>query len=76
MHRVLLALVLPGCLSACAITSSSQSGPHGRPVHYIDGMTAAVAYDKAGALCPAGYDILGNPGQTSVVDYEMTVECH
>ena len=63
-------------LSACAITSSSNTGPHGRPVHYIDGMSAAIAFNKAGALCANGYDILGEPKQTSAFDYEMTVECH
>lgn len=62
-------------LSACVMTSGSQTGPNGRPVHYIDGMSARAAYDKAGQLCPGGYQILGNPQQTSVMDYEMTVEC-
>jgi len=62
-------------ISACAITSSSQTGPNGRPIHYIDGTSAGVAYDTAGRLCPNGYDILGNPEQTSIMDYEMTIEC-
>lgn len=62
-------------LSACAITSGSSTGPNGRPVHYIDGMSAGVAFNKAGELCPNGYDILGEPKQTSIIDYEMTVEC-
>ncbi len=62
-------------LSGCAITSSHASGPNGKPVHYIDGMSAGVAYKKANELCPEGYEILGNPKQTSVIDYEMTIEC-
>jgi hypothetical protein len=62
-------------LSACAITSGYGSGPHGRPVYFIDGMSAGIAYRKAAAKCPNGYDIIGDPRQTSLVDYKMTVEC-
>jgi len=62
-------------LAGCAITSSHHSGPNGRPVHWIDGTSAAAAYSKAGELCPYGYEILGAPMQVSVVDYVMTVEC-
>lgn len=61
--------------TGCAITSGFHSGPNGRPVHYIDGMTAGVAYKKAAQLCPSGYEILGDPRQTTALDYEMTVEC-
>lgn len=62
-------------LGGCAITSSHHAGPNGRPVHYIDGMTASAAYSKAAELCPQGYNILGAPEQKSVVDYVMTIEC-
>ena len=62
-------------ISACAITSGSQTGPNGRPIHYIDATSAGVAYDKAGAFCPNGYDIIGNPEQISIMDYVITVEC-
>ena len=62
-------------LAGCAITSGHHSGPNGRPVHYIDGMSASVAFRKAQELCPHGYDILGAPRQSSPIDYEMTVEC-
>lgn len=41
----------------------------------IDGMSAGVAYKKADQLCPSGYDIIAQQGQTSVLDYVMTVEC-
>lgn len=71
-YLILLA-VLP--LTACAITSGNARGPDGTPVHYIDGMSASVAYAKANKLCPGGYRILGEPRQTSVIDYVMTVEC-
>lgn len=62
-------------LSSCAITSGHKTGPNGRPVYFIDGMSASVAYRKASELCPMGYDLLGDPRQTSVVDYVMTIEC-
>jgi hypothetical protein len=42
---------------------------------HIDGMSAGTAYAKAKELCPKGYAIIGNPRQTSVLDYEMTIEC-
>lgn len=64
-----------GTLFGCAITSGHHSGPNGRPVYYIDGMSAGVAYQKAGELCPSGYTLLGDPRQTTPMDYEMTVEC-
>lgn len=67
----LLALAMNGC----AMTSSHQSGPNGRPVHFIDGMTARATYSKANQLCPRGYNILGNPEQKSPFDYVMTIEC-
>lgn len=67
--------ILAVLLGGCAITSSHHSGPNGRPVHYIDGMTASAAYSKAAELCPQGYAILGAPEQKSVVDYVMTIEC-
>ena len=41
----------------------------------IDGMSAGVAYKKADQLCPNGYDIIAQQGQTSVIDYMMTIEC-
>lgn len=68
-------IVFCAALSSCAITSGNMRGPNGAPVHFIDGMSASVAYAKANQLCPSGYRILGEPRQTSVVDYEMTVEC-
>jgi len=59
----------------CAITSGYHSGPNGRPVHYIDGISAGSTYKKASTLCPHGYVVLGEPKQTSLVDYVMTIEC-
>jgi len=44
-------------------------------VHFIDGMSASVAYQKAGELCPSGYAIIGEPRQVSIMDYTMTIEC-
>jgi hypothetical protein len=70
-----LAPVLLLLLAGCAITSSHPSGPNGRPVHYIDGMSASVAFRKAQELCPHGYELLGAPRQSSPLDYEMTIEC-
>jgi hypothetical protein len=74
--KYLLATVLPlSVLTGCAISSGHALGPNGRPVHWIDGMSASVAYEKANRLCPHGYNILGNPEQKSIIDYVMTVEC-
>lgn len=75
MERYLIAMAAAAALAGCAITSSSNHGPSGQPVHFIDGMSAGVAYDKAHELCPMGYAILGEPRQVSVVDYIMTIEC-
>lgn len=75
MTNLLAAFCVALTLTGCAITSSHHSGPNGRPVHYIDGMTASAAYSKAAELCPQGYAILGAPDQKSVLDYVMTIEC-
>ena len=69
---ILLASVLA---IGCAITSGYRVGPNGNPVHYIDGMSAGTAYEKAHALCRNGYTIIGEPKQTSIMDYVMTIEC-
>ncbi|MNE54524.1 hypothetical protein D3C77_544850 [compost metagenome] len=68
-------LVATQLLSACAITSSNAMGPNGRPVHFIDGTTASVSFDKASELCPHGYTMLSPPEQTTPLDYVMTIEC-
>lgn len=75
MKKTICAALAAALLAGCAITSSHHSGPNGRPVHYIDGMTASAAYSKASELCPYGYTILGNPEQKTAFDYVMTVEC-
>jgi len=62
-------------MSGCAITSSYDHGPNGGSVHMIDGMSAGAAYRKADHLCPSGYNVLQIQGQTSPIDYTMTVEC-
>jgi hypothetical protein len=73
--RILFVAIAAIAMSGCAITSSYSRGPNGGSVHMIDGMSAGVAYSKADRLCPNGYTILSNQGQTSVMDYIMTVEC-
>ena len=73
MNKCLLIIAL--ALSGCAITSGYSRGPDGGAVHMIDGMSAGVAYSKADQFCPNGYTILSNQGQTSVLDYIMTIEC-
>lgn len=70
-----IGLLALATLAGCAITSGHESGPNGRPVHFIDGMSARTAYQKANELCPSGYAILGMPMQVSLIDYVMTVEC-
>ena len=73
--RSLLVLASVGVLSACAITSTAERGPDGMPVQYIDAMSASVAYQQAAEFCPQGYKLLGEPRQTTPLDYVMTVEC-
>ncbi|AUT65785.1 hypothetical protein [Paraburkholderia terrae] len=74
MHRIALGMI-GAALAACAMTSTSQTGPNGRPVHHIDAMTSASMWDKAGSLCPNGYNIVMQPQETSSVDWEMAIEC-
>jgi hypothetical protein len=50
-------------------------GPDGKPVTFIDGMSASVTYDKAKKACPNGYAIVEEPREKAFIDYEMTVEC-
>lgn len=77
MKYGLCVLILGGAslVGGCAITSSYAHGPHGRPVHSIDGTSAAATYKKADKLCPMGYDIIAQQGQATAMDYMMTVEC-
>lgn len=63
-------------MSGCALTPAATLGPDGRPVTFIDGMSAAVTYDKAKKACPNGYSIVEEPRQAAFIDYEMTVECN
>lgn len=75
MRSLLITGLAAIIVSGCAITSSYSNGPHGGSVHYIDGISAGAAYRKASQLCPNGYDTLQIQGQTSPLDYTMTVEC-
>lgn len=75
MKQGIATLVTVLVLPACAITSGHEIGPNGRPVYFIDGMSAGVTFDRARQLCPKGYTILGTPRQTTLIDYVMTIEC-
>lgn len=75
MGHVMTVFIAVFLLSACAITSSNSVGPNGRPVHFIDGTTASVTFDKANELCPNGYTMLSAPNQTTPLDYVVTIEC-
>jgi hypothetical protein len=70
---VLAAILL---MSGCALTPKAPLGPDGRPVTFIDGMSAAVTYDKANKACPNGYAIVEEPQEKAFIDYEMKVECN
>ncbi|HEY4772779.1 MAG TPA: hypothetical protein VIH50_07080, partial [Steroidobacteraceae bacterium] len=74
MDRVLV-LALAMLVTGCALGPKPSLGPDGRPVTFIDGMSAAVAYDKASKACPNGYAIVEEPEQKAFIDYEMSVEC-
>jgi len=62
-------------LAACAMTNTSHTGPNGKPVHYIDAMTSAAMWDKAGSMCPNGYNVLMGPQRSTAIDWEMSIEC-
>jgi len=62
-------------MSGCALTPKATLGPDGRPVTFIDGMSAPVTYDKAKKACPNGYAIVEEPQEKAFIDFEMTVEC-
>ena len=74
MNQVLVLtafLLMYGCTAGPA----AKLGPDGKPVTFIDGMSAAVTYDKAKKACPNGYAIVEEPQEKGFIDYEMTVEC-
>ena len=55
-------------MSGCALTPKPTLGPDGRPVTFIDGMSTAVAYDKANKACPNGYAIVEEPQQKAFIE--------
>jgi hypothetical protein len=69
---ILIALLL---ISGCVLAPKPTLGPEGKPVRFIDGMSASVTYDKARKACPNGYAIVEEPQRKAFIDYEMTVEC-
>ena len=71
------ALCLPALLltAGCALHPGGPLGPAGKPVTQINGMSTAVAYDKARRACPNGYSIVEEPREKGFIDYEMSVEC-
>jgi hypothetical protein len=76
MRKYALGLASAAILaSACSMSSGYGRGPNGRPVYYIDGMTAGAAYKKADKRCPGGYNIVNGAYQKTPLDYVMTIEC-
>lgn len=57
------------------MTNKSASGPHGRSLYAIDAMTSLSMWEKAGSLCPGGYEPLIQPRRSGVIDWEMSIEC-
>lgn len=68
---ILLAAILPGC----AISSTSSSGPGGKPVHTVTATGADAAYRKAQQVCPSGYRVVGTVRATAL-EYSMSVQCN
>lgn len=62
-------------VSGCAITSTSRSGPDGKPVHTVTATSGDAAYRKAKQLCPSGYRVLGNARSTAL-EYVVSVQCN
>ena len=61
--------------SGCAITSTSRSGPDGKPVHTVTATSGDAAYRKAKELCPGGYRVLGNARSTAL-EYVVSIQCN
>ncbi len=61
--RRLLICMLPVALTACA-TATQIVGPNGTPAYSIRCGAAAAdsCYQKAGEVCPGGYNILNSQG--------------
>ena len=59
---ILLSLLLCGC----AISPRPLTGPNGRPGYAMRcsgaGRTLEACYQKAGQLCPSGYDVISEGG--------------
>ena len=71
-RTVFLAIFLAGC----AIEPVKFSGPNGRAAYAMTcsgpGRTIEACYQKAGDMCPSGYDIVSQP--TPPV-YNLAIEC-
>jgi hypothetical protein len=61
--KIVMLFFLGTLLSACA-TSRQIIGPSGAPAHAIRCGAAALSacYEKAGEICPSGYNILTSDG--------------
>lgn len=61
--KLFLLFLISALLSACA-TSTQIVGPSGSPAHAIKCGAAALSacYQKAGEVCPDGYNILTSDG--------------
>lgn len=69
-------IVITVFLTGCASASGVAIGPNGKPIWFIEGNSAELAFSKAGEKCPTGYNIIGNPTiNSSNNNYLITAEC-
>lgn len=74
MKRIPFFLVV--MLAACQNAPQSVArGPNGHRTYFINEATQTTAFNKAASVCPRGYTLIGNPGQTKSGHYAMNVEC-
>jgi hypothetical protein len=90
LRHTLIALAGAITLASCAIDPKPFVGPNGKAAYSMEcsgsGRTLAACYQKAGQLCPAGYNIVGTTSGTVAVpvygggilaapDYGLAIEC-
>ena len=91
MRKIIFASAFSGLLTACASTIQPQhfTGPNGRDAYAMRssglGRTLEKCYQKAGQVCPEGYDIIGQQtgtvavptyyGAVAAPQHNLTIEC-
>jgi hypothetical protein len=73
MNRISYVLLAVLMLSGCATMSTVKTGPNGKPIHHIEGLTVGAAYERAAKQCPDGYNIIHKHQQGGFM--YLDIEC-